>query len=247
MTAPTELNGPAGAVVGDGIQASNAGWNFAGEASKNFDGHVSKSVPLYDTGHELVERLSDFFVGPDSTVYDLGCSTGSLTERLARRHAHKSPRIIGVDCEQDMVTIARRKCRDIDSIEIQHQDLSQVTWEKADLVVMYYTLQFVPPKFRQTVVDEIYQALNWGGALLMFEKVRGPDARFQDVMTQLYTEYKLEQGYTPDDIVGKSRSLKRVLEPFSTQGNLDLLSRAGFVDVMTVQKYVCFEGFLALK
>ena len=45
----------------------------------------------------------------------------------------------------------------------------------------------------------------------------------------------------------KTRSLKGILEPFSTQGNLDLLSRAGFVDVMTVQKYLCFEGFLAIK
>ena len=45
----------------------------------------------------------------------------------------------------------------------------------------------------------------------------------------------------------KSRSLKGVMEPFSTQGNLDMLKRAGFQDVMTIQKYVCFEGFLAIK
>ena len=38
-----------------------------------------------------------------------------------------------------------------------------------------------------------------------------------------------------------------MLEPFSTQGNLDLLARAGFKDVMTLIKYVCFEGFLAIK
>ena len=55
------------------------------------------------------------------------------------------------------------------------------------------------------------------------------------------------QGYNGDEINGKSRSLKGVLEPFSTQGNLDLLQRAGFVDVMTVFKYMCFEGFLAIK
>ena len=30
-------------------------------------------------------------------------------------------------------------------------------------------------------------------------------------------------------------------------GNLDLLKRAGFVDIMTVFKYICFEGFLAIK
>jgi tRNA (cmo5U34)-methyltransferase len=49
------------------------------------------------------------------------------------------------------------------------------------------------------------------------------------------------------EIINKSRSLKGTLEPFSTNGNLDMLRRAGFVDIMTVIKYVPFEGFLAIK
>mgnify|MGYP000692191902 CR=1 FL=1 len=81
----------------------------------------------------------------------------------------------------------------------------------------------------------------------MFEKVRGPDARFQDILNDLYTDFKLEQGYSSEEIIGKSRSLKGVLEPFSSQGNLDLLSRSGFVDIMTIFKYFCFEGILAIK
>ena len=52
---------------------------------------------------------------------------------------------------------------------------------------------------------------------------------------------------TPDNIIAKSRSLKRILEPFSTQGNIDLLKRAGFKDYITIAKYLCFEGFLAIK
>ena len=30
----------------------------------------------------------------------------------------------------------------------------------------------------------------------MVEKVRGPDARFQDMLNQVYIEYKLSQGFT---------------------------------------------------
>jgi len=89
--------------------------------------------------------------------------------------------------------------------------------------------------------------LNWGGGLILFEKVHAPDARFQDMMTTIYTNFKLDQGYSSEEIVAKTRSLKGVLEPFSTAGNLDLLKRAGFQDIMTVMKYVCFEGFLAIK
>ena len=66
-------------------------------------------------------------------------------------------------------------------------------------------------------------------------------------MSGLYVDYKLEQGYSASEILGKTKSLKGVLDPFSTQGNLDLFRRAGFVDVMSVFKYVCFEGFLCVK
>lgn len=234
--------------VGDSITAKNANWSFGGDVSKSFDAHVSKSVPLYAVGHDLAVKISDFFLSPGSTCYELGCSTGKLTHQLWQRNKEKKGvRFFGVDREEGMVAEARKRCEGIGEIEIVQSDILDATLEDADLIVAYYTLQFVKPKHRQTVINQIYKALNWGGALLLFEKVRAPDARFQDMMTAVYTDFKIDQGYDAEEIVGKSRSLKGILEPFSTQGNLDLLKRAGFVDVMTVMKYVCFEGFLAIK
>ena len=81
----------------------------------------------------------------------------------------------------------------------------------------------------------------------MFEKVRAPDARFQDYMSQLYMEFKLKNNFTPDNIIAKQRSLKKILEPFSTNANIEMLKRAGFSDVMSIYKFICFEGFLAIK
>jgi tRNA (cmo5U34)-methyltransferase len=147
----------------------------------------------------------------------------------------------------DMAGAAREKCAAESCIEIQQGDLLEVELDKADLIVAYYTMQFVRPQSRQVAFDRVYQALGWGGAFFCFEKVRAPDARFQDIATALYLDYKLEQGYTAAEIVEKARSLKGVLEPFSTEGNLGLLRRAGFVDVVSIFKYVCFEGFLAIK
>ena len=97
------------------------------------------------------------------------------------------------------------------------------------------------------IINKIYKSLNWGGAFIIFEKTRGSDARFQDIFTTLYADYKLQQGYSPSEIIGKTRSLKGVLEPFSSQGNLDMLRRAGFKDIITVMKYLGFEGCLCIK
>ena len=67
-------------------------------------------------------------------------------------------------------------------------------------ITSYYAA-FISPSVRQDAVDKIYKSLNWGGAFVMFEKVRAPDARFQDYMSQLYADYKVDNGYTPENII----------------------------------------------
>jgi len=234
--------------VGNGLRAERANWRFSGEVARNFDSHVSKSVPLYNEGHKLVCELSDFFLKPGSLAYEIGCSTGALTEKLARHTAGKTDvRFIGVDVESDMIEIAKQRLQVFPNVSCLADDGLQMEMEPCDLIVCYYTVQFIRPSERQKLVDKFYKHLQWGGALIMFEKVRGADARFQDMFTRMYDDFKLAQGYTPEEIVSKSRSLKGVLEPFSTQANIDMLKRAGFVDIVSIMKYICFEGFVAIK
>ena len=85
--------------VGDNIAADNANWSFRGmEVADQFDQHVQKSVPFYAEGHKLICRLSDFFIFNDSIAYDLGCSTGELTIKLAEHNRCKeTAQFIGID------------------------------------------------------------------------------------------------------------------------------------------------------
>jgi len=234
--------------VGHNIVVDNASWTFGGDVAKTFVSHIRQSVPLYEEGHDLICQLSDYFVSDVSTVIELGTSTGELLRKLALHNQNKSnARFIGIDNEKPMLAEARKHCKGLKSVEFIHDDVRVAPLEKADLIVSYYTMQFIAPRDRQEVFNRIYESLNWGGAFIMFEKVRGPDARFQDIMNSLYNDFKQRQGFSAEEILSKTRSLKGVLEPFSTAGNLGLLERAGFVDVMSVAKYVCFEGFLAIK
>jgi tRNA (cmo5U34)-methyltransferase len=234
--------------VGHGISKERANWNFSGNVAESFDGHIRKSIPFYDEGHDLICRLSDFFCHNDSVCYELGCSTGALIKKLALYNKQK-PNIkwAGIDIEQPMIDKAAQNCENIANVELSCSDILSFDYQKSDFIVAYYTVQFIPPRVRQELLSKIYESLNWGGGLVFFEKVRGPDARFQDMMTSVYTDFKLRNGFSSEEIVNKDLSLKGVLEPFSTLGNIGLLQRAGFADIMTVMKYVCFEGFLAIK
>ncbi len=233
-------------LVGDNIVTKNAGWKFSGKMVEDFEEHVAKSVPLYDEGHDIILKISDYFVKDDSICYEIGTSTGILSYKLADRFRDRDAKFIGIDIEEDMIRIAKERYK-LDNLKFICDDILDFHFELSDFITSYYVVQFIRPSHRQLLIDKIYKSLNWGGAFLYFEKVRAPDARFQDIMTGVYNEYKLEQGYTPDEIIQKSRSLKGVLEPFSTQGNIDMLKRAGFIDIMTVAKFGPFEGILAIK
>lgn len=233
--------------VGDGIDAPTGRWTFDGQVADVFDAHVSKSVPLYNEGQKLILQLSDFFLTHDSICYDIGCSTGTLLEMLAERHSGKKVSFIGIDPVKKMVEKAKKKCQRFSNVNFHEADALEFDYELADMICSYYTVQFIHPKFRQSLMDTIYQSLNWGGACIMFEKVRANDARFQDLMSQCFLEHKIANGYSADEIISKSLSLKGVLEPFSTEGNIGLLKRAGFIDVIPIAKYMCFEGYLAIK
>jgi len=232
---------------GDNIRKERGDWSFDEGVSENFDSHISKSVPLYGDGHDLICDLSDFFLKSGSVCYDIGCSTGTLLRKLSAFTNKKNIKFVGIEEITEMSNKAISNTIDNPDVEIINDDVSKFNFEKSDLIVSYYTLQFIHPKIRQNIIDKIYESLNWGGAFIMFEKVRSNDARFQDIMTSLYYEYKLKQGYSPEEIFSKTRSLKGVLEPFSSNANVDSLKRAGFIDIITVMKYISFQGFLAIK
>jgi tRNA (cmo5U34)-methyltransferase len=96
-------------------------------------------------------------------------------------------------------------------------------------------------------LDKIYKNLKWGGAFIMFEKIRGEDARFQDIYTSLYNDYKEKNKFTANEIFEKQKSLRGILEPFSNYGNTRLLKRAGFRDISTIYHNISFKGYLAIK
>ena len=80
-----------------------------------------------------------------------------------------------------------------------------------------------------------------------FEKVRGNDARFENILHSLYMDFKEDNYLSSNDILKKSKSLRGILEPFSDYGNLGLLKRAGFKDIQTISQFLCFKGYLCIK
>tara|TARA_B100001057_G_scaffold491009_1_gene580378 strand:- start:1912 stop:2616 length:705 start_codon:yes stop_codon:yes gene_type:complete len=226
------------------IKSLKSNWKFDKSVAKNFDSHVTKSVPLYDVSHDLCISLSEFFLKENGRCYDIGCSNGSLLNKIKVKNAQKKLNLIGIDNSKPMISLAKKKYK---NISFKNAHLENFSFLKSDLMLSLYTIQFLRPKYRQGLFNKIYKSLNWGGAFVLFEKIRADDARFQDIMTFLYFDFKSQNGLDSSEILNKEISLRSVLEPYTIQANIDYLKRAGFKDIMPISQYLNFKGFLAIK
>ena len=230
------------------IISKNAYWTFKKNVPKKFSHHIKKSVPYYNEMHNMICELSDFFLNEKSTYYDIGSSTGVLLNKLIQKNLNKKVKLIGVESVMEMIVQAKKEnLKKNKNIKYLNKDIMKIKLEKADLITSCYTVQFINPKHRQKLINKIYKSLNWGGAFILFEKIRASDARFQDIFAQIYLEFKLKNKFSTHEVINKQKSLKGVLEPFSEYGNLGLLKRAGFKDIIPIFQWFNFKGFLCIK
>ncbi len=206
--------------LGQNIKADNASWTFDNNVWKNFDEHINNSIPLYLLCHKIGLEVSDFFLEKNSRVLDLGCSTGTFVKKLNNRHIKKDLKIQGYDAVKTMIQAAKKINKNKKNIKFLNKDIVKNKLPiNVDFVSSFFTLSFIKPSDRQVVFNKIFKSLNWGGAFVFFDKVRAPDARFQDMMSQIYMNYKLDRKFSADEILNKTNSLKGVLEPYSTREN----------------------------
>tara|TARA_B100001964_G_C14217276_1_gene593413 strand:- start:1089 stop:1799 length:711 start_codon:yes stop_codon:yes gene_type:complete len=229
--------------AGQNIKVKDGEWSFS-KIEKKFDKHINTSVPFYDEGHEIITNISTFFLMKKSRCLDIGCSTGTLLNKINSRLKNRNIIYTGLDTQLGMIRESKRKNKNINFL---NKDFFKIKLKSQDMIISYYTAQFIPPKKRHIFFKKIFDTLDWGGAFVLFEKIRAPDARFQDIFSLIYQDFKIDKGHDYVSIIAKSKSLKGVLEPFSDKGNLFLLKKSGFKDITPIFQWLSFKGYLCIK
>lgn len=196
-----------------------------------FDDMIRRSVPGYATVVAMTKIFAEHYAQADSVCYDLGCSLGAST--LAMRKGIREPgcAIIAVDNSAAMV----KGCSEIIAadtsdvpVEVRLADIQEVPVENASMVVMNYTLQFLPPDRRDDMIRKIYSGLHAGGVLLLSEKIVFGDKDKQAFETDMYHEFKKLMGYSEMEVAQKRKALENVLLPETLEVHRHRLENAGF-------------------
>lgn len=215
-----------------------------------FPDMIQRSVPGYATLIQNIGTMASRHVQPGSNCYDLGCSLGAVS--LSLRHAIQQPdcRIVAVDNSSAMIDKASQVLADDDgplAVELRCADINSVAIEQASVVVMNFTLQFIPPVQRQQLIQRIYDGLLPGGVLILSEKLAFEDPRSDQFHIDSHHDFKRANGYSDLEISQKRSALEKVLIPETLAQHQSRLQQAGFSFVEKWYQCFNFVSMVAMK
>jgi len=234
-------------------QAAPGSFRFDAKVARVFDDMIRRSVPGYAATVAMSGWLAARFAQPGTACFDLGCSLGATL--LACREAMAATglddvHLIGVDSSAAMIERCRNRLepefgpRQPTLIEA---DLRSVALQPSSVVILNWTLQFLPPVDRAPLLARIHQALLPGGELILSEKIIDTDPEAEQLAESLHAAFKREQGYSNLEIAAKRTAIEDVLIPETLAAQKGRLLKIGFRPVLAWYRHLNFASLLAVK
>lgn len=228
-------------------KAKDKKFEFDESVATVFDDMLSRSVPFYDEVQKLIVSFVLKNQKDGKKVLDLGSSTAKFLIDLHSRMDTKM-HLKGLDNSEAMLKQARAKCKAYGAdIELILADLITYNFEEQDFITSNYTLQFIRPIQRASLVKKIYNSLKNDGYFIFSEKVVFEEKKIDKTMIDIYHDFKKAQGYSAYEISNKREALENVLVPYTIEENIKLCSEAGFENVITIFQWANFVTFVAKK
>ncbi len=201
---------------------------FDAAVARVFPDMISRSVPGYAAIINMIELLTRMHARPGTRLYDLGCSLGAASLAMARGLTHADCRIVAVDNAPAMLARAREHTAGAGNIDFVLADIRDVAIAGASVVVLNFTLQFLPREARAGLLRTVRAGLVPGGILILSEKIAGRTPEEDAALVAMHHAFKRQQGYSALEISQKRAALERVLLPETLDTHLRRLGEAGF-------------------
>lgn len=221
---------------------------FDETVARVFPDMIRRSVPGYAAILHGIGLITRRFARPGSTCYDLGCSTGAATLELRRNILVPNAKILAVDTSEAMVARTRAAVAADASacpVEVRVSDVRDLDFEPASVIVMNFTLQFVPEADRPALLQKFRAALVPDGIFVLSEKTRAEDDGEEAFLRSLHEDFKRAEGYSDLEIAAKRQALENVLVPWTPSRIRAELAAAGFAAATEWFNWYRFRAFAA--
>lgn len=234
-----------------------ARFQFDEQVVNVFPDMIQRSVPGYEAIIKMIGEISGRYAQDGSQCYDLGCSLGAASLAMQQSITAKDCRIIGVDNSQAMIdrlseglnqsSNSENNALHKTPIELQLGNIQDCDMQNASIVVLNFTLQFIPLNDRDTLIKKIYNALRPNGILILSEKVCFEDEKHQELMIELHHNFKRANGYSDLEIAQKRSAIENVLIPETLAAHRQRFQSAGFSSQDVWFQCFNFASMIAVK
>lgn len=209
-------------------------WRFDDAVANAFAEHVRQSIPDYDEIYRLFRCIIHEWHDRPSTFLDLGTGTAEALAALAPEW-RSGDTFIGVDSSDAMLERARETCAGL-HVEPQliSADLRSYEIPAFDVGILTFTLSFIEPADRHSLLEKIQNSASPSGVLLFADKIRYIRPMVASAVAQDHTSFKRRAGLSEEDVRAKAASLRGVQEPWELETYLDSLRSAGWRDPQVV-------------
>ena len=224
---------------------------FDEQVAAVFGDMIRRSVPGYATAISMTGVIAGRYAKAGSRVYDLGCSLGATT--LAMRHhiGSAGSTIVAVDNSEAMIEACRENLAAGQpggaDVELVCDDIRGVEIRNASVVVLNFTLQFIPEEERADLLHTIFEGMLPGGVLVLSEKIAFDDPHQGRIFEELHHDFKRANGYSDLEISQKRSALENVLVPESIEKHLQRVEQAGFKPGYPWFQCLNFASFIGWK
>lgn len=208
-------------------------WTFNGFA-KNFDSHVREQLPWYELVTDSVAYIARNYLPKGGLVYDIGCSTGNMTLALSDLLKARNAKLIAIDEDTNMAEVYKSNTNNAYPISIS--DAIKYQYESFDVAILMLTTMFFPVASQKEFLDNIYDKLNYGGAIIIVDKVCDESGYFATVMKRLTMFWKLKNGAKHEDILNKELSLSGIQRPINIPTNAKQFFQLGEFKGWVIEK-----------
>lgn len=233
------------------LRADTTLFSFNDSVVDVFPDMIQRSVPGYSTVVRMTGVLAEQYAQSESCIYDIGCSLGESIRSAERAlgdngSLQRNCRLIGIDNSAAMIRRAREQVEPESSIEWIEADALEVSFAPSSVVILNFTLQFIPVEQRLQLLKSIRSAMMPGGLLILSEKLTMVDAAMDTLMIDLHHDFKRSQGYSDLEIAQKRDAIENVLIPETAHAHYKRLEEAGFSRSSIWFQCLNFASFIAI-
>ena len=219
--------------------------NSTPHAASEYDTHISKTIPYYDSFHTETLKLVKTLYPAPATWLDTGCGTGTLVSHAL--HQFPSTRFFLADPSEKMLSIAKEKLETA-TISFFHAPTAAITIDvPITVITAIQSHHYLSMPERKEATQVCFDLLQPQGVFITFENICPTTDKAIQIAKDYWRSFQLEAGRGDQTVMMHLKRFGTEYFPITILDHIQLLLETGFNTVELFWYSYMQAGFYCIK